>query len=58
MEIPFIGPSYNVLTRPSGVQRTINLVPVAQEPGNERVSWVFEDAPGLEAWSPPPVALP
>jgi hypothetical protein len=54
MDIPFVGPSYDLLTRPSGVQRTINLVPVAQEPGNERVAWVFEDAPGLEAWSTDP----
>lgn len=56
MEIPFVGPSYDLLTRPSGVQRTINLVPVSQEIGNERVAWAFEDAAGLEAWSP--VAAP
>jgi hypothetical protein len=45
--IPFVGPSYNLESRPASVQRTINLVPVPQEPGNERTSWVFKDAPGL-----------
>ena len=58
MEIPFVGPSYDLLTRQSGVQRTINLIPVQQEPGNERTAWVFEDAPGLEAWSPADVESP
>jgi hypothetical protein len=47
VEIPFVGPSYNLESRPASVQRTINLVPVPQEPGNERTSWVFADAPGL-----------
>jgi hypothetical protein len=46
-QISFIGPSYNLESRPSSVQRTINMVPVPQEPGNERTSWVFKDAPGL-----------
>jgi hypothetical protein len=45
--IPFVGPSYNLESRPASVQRTINLVPVPQEPGNERTAWVFKDVPGL-----------
>ena len=47
MQIPFVGPSYNLESRPASVQRTINLVPVPQEPGNERTAWVFQDVPGL-----------
>jgi hypothetical protein len=47
MEIPFVGPSYNLESRPSGVQRTVNLIPHPQEPGNERTAWVFKDVPGL-----------
>jgi hypothetical protein len=47
VEIPFVGPSYNLESRPASVQRTINLVPVPQEPGNERTAWVFKDVPGL-----------
>lgn len=47
MEPPFVGPTYNLESRPSGVQRTINMCPVPQEPGNERTRWVFEDVPGL-----------
>jgi hypothetical protein len=47
MEIPFVGPSYNLDSRPSGVQRTVNLIPHPQEPGNERTAWVFQDVPGL-----------
>lgn len=46
-QIPFVGPSYNLRRRPHSVQRTVNLVPVPQEPGNERTAWVFKDAPGL-----------
>jgi len=46
-QLPFVGPSYNLESRPSGVQRTVNLVPVPQEPGNERTAWVFKDVPGL-----------
>lgn len=46
-DIPFVGPSYNLTSRPASVQRTINLIPVPQEPGNERTAWVFKDAPGL-----------
>jgi len=45
--IPFVGPSYNLRRRPHSVQRTVNLVPVPQEPGNERTPWVFRDVPGL-----------
>lgn len=45
--IPFVGPSYNLRRRPLSVQRTINLMPVPQEPGNERSGWVFKDCPGL-----------
>lgn len=47
MQPPFVGPSYNLESRPASVQRTINLVPVPLEPGNERSGWGFEDVPGL-----------
>lgn len=47
MQTPFIGPSYNLDSRPASVQRTINMVPVPLEPGNERAPWVFKDVPGL-----------
>lgn len=47
MQTPFIGPSYNLESRPASVQRTINMVPVPLEPGNERAPWVFKDVPGL-----------
>ncbi|MGH7185092.1 MAG: hypothetical protein ACREIB_02285 [Pseudomonadota bacterium] len=57
MEIPFVGPSYNLVSRPSGVQRTINMVPVPEEPNNERTAWVLKDAPGLEAFVLAPVDL-
>jgi hypothetical protein len=46
-DIPFVGPSYQLTSRPASVQRTINMIPVPQEPGNERTAWVFKDAPGL-----------
>jgi hypothetical protein len=52
-----IGPSYNLKRRAASVQRTINLVPVPIEPGNERTAWVFKDAPGMvqsvadDAWA-------
>ncbi len=42
-----IGPTYNLESRPASVQRTVNLVPVPLEPGNERTGWVFKDVPGL-----------
>lgn len=54
-----IGPSYNLESRPASVQRTINMVPVPLEPGNERSPWVFKDVPGLVLAVPaadPPVA--
>lgn len=51
MEIAFIGPSYHLESRPSGVQRTINMVPVPEEPGNERTAWVFKDVPGLTVFT-------
>jgi hypothetical protein len=60
----FIGPSYNLESRPASVQRTVNLVPVPLEPGNERSGWVFRDVPGLveavSEWdtSEPPPAAP
>lgn len=47
MSIPFVGPSYNLSSRPAGIQRTINMIPVPIEPGNERSSWTFKDVPGL-----------
>ena len=43
---PFIGPTYNLLSRPASVQRTVNLIPVPLEPGNERTQFVFKDVPG------------
>jgi hypothetical protein len=54
-QIPFVGPSYQLDSRPASVQRTINLVPYPQEPGNERTKWVFKDVPGLVAISSAPV---
>lgn len=55
MDIKFIGPTYDLPSRPSGLQRTVNMVPVPQEPGNERTAWVFKDIPGLVAFNTPPV---
>jgi hypothetical protein len=49
--VNFVGPSYNLRRRPHSVQRTVNLVPVPQEPGNERTRWVFKDAPGLSSFA-------
>lgn len=37
------------------MQRTVGLIPVPQETGNERVSWVFKDVPGLTVFNTPPV---
>jgi hypothetical protein len=54
--LPLTGPSYDLLSRPASVQRTVNLMPVPIEPGNERVGWVLKDVPGLtefEALQPP-----
>jgi hypothetical protein len=45
--LQLIGPSYNLESRPASVQRTVNLMPVPLEPGNERTGWVFKDVPGL-----------
>ncbi len=45
--LPFIGPSYNLANRRHSVQRTINMVPVPLEPGNERSPWALKDVPGL-----------
>lgn len=45
---PFLGPSYNLDSRPASVQRTVNMMPVPLEPGNDRVGWVFLDVPGLK----------
>jgi hypothetical protein len=42
-----IGPSYNLESRPASVQRTVNMVPVPLEAGNERTAFVFKDVPGL-----------
>jgi len=49
--IPFIGPSYNLRRRHHSLQRSVNLVPVPLEPGNERTAWVFKDAPGLSLFT-------
>ena len=58
-KVPFVGRSYNLRSRPASVQRTVNLIPVPVEPGNERTPWVFKDAPGLVEFSvaPPPSDL-
>jgi len=47
MDNPFVGPSFSFLSKPQSVQRTVNLMPVPLEPGNERAGWVFRDVPGL-----------
>jgi hypothetical protein len=51
--LPFIGPSYQLDSRPASVQRTINMRPVPIEPGNERTPWVFKDVPGLTFFAAP-----
>jgi len=56
MQPPFVGPSYNLESRPASVQRTVNMVPVPLEPGNERAGWGFEDVPGLSGPIYPPAA--
>lgn len=57
-----IGPSYNLESRPASVQRTVNMVPVPLEAGNERTAWVFKDVPGLVSavseWALSPGAIP
>lgn len=52
----FVGPSYNLDSRPASVQRTVNMMPVPIEPGNERAGWVLKDVPGLVTFEPPPAA--
>lgn len=44
---PFVGPTYFLASKPASVQRTVNMMPVPLEAGNERVGWVFKDVPGL-----------
>lgn len=44
---PFVGPSYPLSSRYGSVARTINLMPVPLEPGNERVGWALKDVEGL-----------
>lgn len=48
-DTPFIGPSYPLASRPASVQRTVNMIPVPLEPGNERTGWVFKDVAGLSS---------
>lgn len=57
MEVPLVGPSYQLDSRPASVQRTINLVPVPQEPGNERTGWTLKDVPGLRPFPENPAAV-
>lgn len=54
MDTPFVGPSYNLESRAASVQRTVNMVPVPLEPGNERSEWTFEDVPGLTLFNEGP----
>lgn len=56
--IPFVGPTYNLDSRPASVQRTVNLMPVPIEPGNERTAWVLKDVPGLAVFGAAPSELP
>lgn len=51
--IPFVGPTYDLDSKAASSQRTVNLVPVPLEPGNERTKWVFKDVPGLTEFSAP-----
>jgi hypothetical protein len=48
---PLVGPSYNLRDRPASVQRSINLMPVPVEAGNERAGWTLKDVPGLRVFS-------
>jgi len=54
----FVGPTYDLPGKPASVQRTINMIPVSQEMGNERSPWVFKDAPGLSSFSIASAPLP
>lgn len=56
--VPLVGPSYNLESRPASVQRTINMMPVPLEPGNERTAWVLKDVPGLTLFEAPPPTDP
>lgn len=47
MTVPFVGPSYQLRSRNADLQRSVGLIPVPLEPGNERSVWRFEDVPGL-----------
>lgn len=47
MSVPFVGGSYALRTVNADQQRSVNVVPVPMEPGNERAGWRFEDVPGL-----------
>lgn len=44
---PFIGPTYPLKAKSTSIARTINMMPVRQDPGNDRSTWVFKDVPGL-----------
>lgn len=46
MPIPFVGPSYQLRSRPADVQRTIGMYAVPIEPQNGRNLYVFKDVPG------------
>ena len=45
--MPFVGGTYNLNDRAASVQRTVNLMPVPMEPGNEEHARAFLDVPGL-----------
>jgi hypothetical protein len=47
MSVPWVGPSYTLRSRTADVQRTVNMIPLPLEPGNERSGWRFKDIPGL-----------
>jgi len=47
MSVPFVGPSYSLRSRTADIQRTVNMIPLPLEPGNERTGWRFKDVPGL-----------
>lgn len=43
----FVGGTYNLNSVPASAQRTINMMPVPVEAGNERTAYTFRDVPGL-----------
>src|SRR6476469_6365960 len=49
MGVPFVGQSYQLRSRTADLQRTVNMIPLPLEPGNERSVWRFKDIPGLVA---------